>query len=82
MQAITGESVTIEINGHSYDAVVNGYHYPAQPTTFEEQGEPETFDLEGLSIETNDIWIDVSQMLAIETVYDDILSQLKKAKEG
>lgn len=82
MKLITGESVTIEINGHSYDAVVNGYHYPSQVASFEEQGEPESFDLEGLSIEVNDNWVDVSQMLAIETVYDDILSQLKKAKEG
>jgi hypothetical protein len=82
MQAITGESVTIEINGHSYDAVVNGYHYPRLAPSFEEQGESEQFDLDGLSIEVNDNWVDVSQMLAIETVYDDILSQLKKAKEG
>lgn len=82
MKTISGESVTIDINGHSYDATVNGYYYPEQATSFEAEGNPESFDLDGLSIQVNDNWVDVSQMLAIETVYDDILSQLKKDKEG
>jgi len=81
MKIISGESVTIDINGHSYDATVNGYYFPRQESSFEFKGEPEQFDLDGLSIQVNDNWVDVSQMLAIETVYDDILSQLKKSKE-
>ncbi len=60
--------VTIDINSKSYDCTVWGYHYE------ESLGMSEQYDLNNLYVIADDI--DISDMLNISDVRDDIVKQL------
>ncbi len=75
MSSSISELVTIDINGITYDAMVTGYYTPAYNGGRDEPSEPERYDLQRLHTMGDK---EISDVLNIKQVRDDIIKQLKK----
>lgn len=79
MNTITEELVTIDISGETIECFVWGHHYPeCKGFHREEPGEPESYELTHLYTSGLNGQIEISQMLELDFVRDDIVKQLKE----
>lgn len=78
MNTITEELVTIDINGEEIECFVWGHYYRAFDGDNDEPSEPESYELTNLYTDGLNGQIEISQMLELDFVRDDIVKQLKE----
>lgn len=78
MNTITEELVTISINGNDTECYVWGHYYPAHDGGHDEPSEPENYELNALYMKQGDNQVEISEILMIDFVRDDIVKQIKE----
>ena len=73
------ELVTIDINDITYEVIVTGYYTPAYDGGRDEPSEQEDYDLQRLHTMGDK---EISDVLNLKQVNDDIIKQLKEQKSN